>query len=257
MTDFHIHIGQFNTVYYYADRVFYALKANGIDEVWFSSTTSCLYCKESQAAKKDKAIHKNAPTAVALYEGVRDEIKNALIAAAEIEIKAHALYWVVPEIHFSKSVSVNRVMCEIPYDGFKIHPRAQNWNLSYKKNFLLLKEIFSYAENYDKLVLIHSDENYPPTLFEELIVLYPNANVQFAHCRPLAETLYMLRTYPNTVCDTAMASEENIKKLKQAGLSARIRYGSDFPITHYRSENPKTDPTCKELTDILKRTKCF
>ena len=39
MTDYHVHIGQFDKAYYFADRVFSALKASGVDEVYFSSTT--------------------------------------------------------------------------------------------------------------------------------------------------------------------------------------------------------------------------
>ena len=236
MTDYHVHIGQFDTVYYYADRVFSALKANGIGEVWFSSTTSCLYCKE-----KD------------LYEGVKEEMKNSLLAASEIGLKAHALYWVVPKIHFEKIVSVKEAMSEIEYDGFKIHPRAQKWDLSDEKTASLAKEIFSYAQMHNKMILIHCDEDYPPTLFEHLIASHPKASVQLAHCRPIKETLYMLRTYSNTICDTAMADKDTIEQLKQAGFSSRIRYGTDFPIMHYRAIHPKTDPTQEELKAFLLR----
>ena len=63
MTDWHVHIGQYGSVYYYADRAFGALKAAGVHEVWFSSTTSCLYCKESEAARTAPKIAANAPSA--------------------------------------------------------------------------------------------------------------------------------------------------------------------------------------------------
>ena len=235
MTDYHVHIGQFDKVYYYADRVFFALKASGVDEVYFSSTTSCLYCPP-----KD------------LYEGVRGEVRDALSAATEIGIKAHALYWVVPDVHFS-IISIKQAMCEITYDGFKIHPRAQKWDLSDERIHALAEEVFLYAEKHDKMILIHCDEDYPPTLFEPFIKAHPASLVQLAHCRPLFDTLHMLKTYPNTVCDSAMVSKESIERIQNEGFADRIRYGTDFPITHYRAIHPKTDPTQEELKAFLLR----
>ncbi|MBQ3825465.1 MAG: amidohydrolase family protein [Spirochaetaceae bacterium] len=235
MTDYHVHIGQFDKAYYFADRVFFALKASGVDEVYFSSTTSCLYC-----SPKD------------LYEGVRGEVRDALSAAEEISIKAHALYWVVPDVHFS-IISIKQAMCEIAYDGFKIHPRAQKWDLSDERIHALAEEVFLYAEKHDKMILIHCDEDYPPTLFEPFIKAHPDSLVQMAHCRPLFDTLEMLKTYPNTVCDSAMASKENIERIQNEGFADRIRYGTDFPITHYRAIHPKTDPTQEELKAFLLR----
>ena len=234
MTNYHVHIGQFDKVYYYADRVFSALKASGVDEVYFSSTTSCLYC-----SPKD------------LYEGVRGEVRDALSAATEIGMKAHALYWVVPDVHFS-IISIEQAMCEITYDGFKIHPRAQKWNFGDERIYSLAEEIFSYAEKHDKMILIHCDEDYPPTLFEPFIKAHPASLVQLAHCRPLFDTLHMLKTYPNTVCDSAMVSKESIERIQNEGFADRIRYGTDFPITHYRSKSPMYDPTEKELEEFLK-----
>ena len=101
MTDFHVHIGQYEKAYYYADRVFSVLKKNGVDEVYFSSTTSCIFCKESTNIRFSEHERKNAPSASTLYEAIRYEVKNALVCAKEIGIKTHALYWVVPDFHFA------------------------------------------------------------------------------------------------------------------------------------------------------------
>ena len=85
--DYHVHIGQYCKAYYYASRVFSALKAFGTDELWFSSTTSCIYCKESAVACTDPAVYKAAPSARNLYTGVRSEIRDALNAAKELGIQ--------------------------------------------------------------------------------------------------------------------------------------------------------------------------
>ncbi|MGP1576582.1 MAG: hypothetical protein ACTTH7_03685 [Treponema sp.] len=44
--------------------MFSALKACGTDALWFSSTTSCIYCKESAAARADPALYAAAPSAL-------------------------------------------------------------------------------------------------------------------------------------------------------------------------------------------------
>ena len=103
------------------------------------------------------------------------------------------------------------------------------------------------------MILIHCDEDYPPTLFEPFIKAHPTSLVQMAHCRPICETFYMLQNYPNTVCDSAMGSKESIARIQNEGFADRIRYGTDFPITHYRATHPKTDPTQEELKAFLLR----
>ena len=254
MTDYHVHIGQWGETYHEAEAVFSELKARGTDEAWFSSTTSCRYCKESIAVRDNESLQNELPTARELYELIRYEVQEAFESARKVGIKAHALYWVVPEIHFSASVSIEQAMSELHYEGFKIHPRGNVWNLDDERTAFLAEELFSYADAHGHLVLIHCDEDYPPTLFEPLIASHPRAIVQLAHCRPLGDTLALLRKYSNTVCDTAFVSDDTRREIERTGFANRIRHGTDFPITHYFSEKPERTPTEAELTTFL-RTK--
>ena len=253
--DYHVHIGQYCKAYYYASRVFSALKAFGTDELWFSSTTSCIYCKESAAAHAAPALYAAAPSALKLYKAVHSEVQDALNAAAGVGIQAHPLYWVVPDIHFTQDagIAVARVMEETPYDGFKLHPRAQQWDLQDERTAALAEEIFAYAEQHGKRILVHcgDDPCESPRLFEPFIQKHPGITVQLAHCRPAAETLALLQAYPNTVCDTAMANTEVVSRITAAGFGGRIVYGSDFPIPHWRSVHPEYDPTESELKQFL------
>ena len=222
MTDYHVHIGQYESVYYYAERVFGALKSAGVHEVWFFSTTSCLYCKESEVA--------NAPSARQLYETVCDEIRNALYVAREIGITVHPLYWVVPDVHFyaEAGVSVKSAMAEKSadgtalYEGFKIHPRAQKWDLADARTASLAEEIFSYAEAHKKLILIHcgQDDIERALLFESFVKNHPTSTVQLAHSRPLSETLYMLNTYSNTVWTRHLPMMQVFSHCKTRALKA-------------------------------------
>ena len=211
----------------------------------------------SAAHTSDMKIFDSAPTAIELYESVKGEVKNALKAADETGIKAHALYWVVPDVHFSGAITVEKAMEELNYDGFKIHPRAQDWDLGDTKNLALADKVFSYAEEHKKRILIHAGDDLfeNPRVFESLISLHPSVTVQIAHCRPVSDTLYILKEYPNVVCDTAMASDESIRQIKQAGYESRLCYGSDFPITHWQKERPQNDPTKQELVEFALKQK--
>lgn len=269
MTDYHVHIGQWFNIYYSSESVFTALKATGTDEIWFSSTTSERYCTESPAViesislgkKNANGKHANLqfPSALELYEIVREEIKNALKTAEKINLKAHALYWVVPEIHKSRlaNVTIEKAMAELPYEGFKIHPRGNIWDLNDEKTVALANEVFDYAEKHNLMILIHCgpDDCELPEKFEPFIASHPIVNVQLAHTRPLKNTLKMLKKYPNTMCDTAFAPKDVQNKVIKAGFSDRMRFGTDFPITHYYFCKPDHNPTAEELILFLQKNK--
>ena len=259
MTDYHVHIGQFEKAYYYADRVFSVLKKNGMDEVYFSTTSSCIFCRENTDDRFPEHERRNAPSASSLYEAIRGEVKNALLCAKETGIKAHALYWVVPDFHFANcGLTVKKAMEYVPYDGFKIHPFAQRWNLKDERIAELAEEIFDYAETNKKRIVIHTgdDDICSPRLFECFIASHKNVIVQLAHCRPKEQTIYMLQNYANIFCDSSMASKENIVEIARCGFESRILYGSDFPITHCRKVKPNYDPTEEELAVFYNKNFC-
>lgn len=251
-TDWHVHTGQWHEIYYEPRDVIRSLKVCGTDEIYFSSTTSERYCKESLAVQGNADLKKSLPTVRELYEFIRNEITVALDSAKEVGLKANPLYWVIPEVHFAKAATIKEAMSDLPYEGFKIHPRGNVWDLSDAKTAALVEEVFSYAEKRGKMILIHCDEDFLPTFFEPLIASHPKAIAQLAHCRPLKDTLYMLRTYPNVVCDTAFVDDETKKKIEEVGFADRIRYGTDFPITHYFCVKPKSNPTEENLVNFLK-----
>ncbi len=255
--DYHIHTGQWHEIYYEPRAVIGALKSSGTDEIYFSSTTSERYCKESFAVQGNADLQKSLPTARELYELIRYEVQEALEEAAKVGMSAHPLYWVVPEIHFSDAVSVEQAMAELPYEGFKLHPRGNRWDLADSRTMALAEKVFSYAEANSLFVLIHCgpDPFELPALFEPLIAKHPSVTVQLAHCRPLKETLEMLKKYPNTLCDTAFVSDDTRQKIESAGFADRIRYGTDFPITHYFACHPKATPTETELRKFLENGK--
>ena len=253
--DYHVHIGQWYDTYYDSHAVFSALKECGTEECWFSSTSSERYCAESIAVQGNADLQKSLPSARKLYEEIKEEVAEALRSASEIGMKAHALYWVIPEVHFSGAASVAEAMASLPYEGFKLHPRGNFWDLSDEKTRQLAEEVFSYAEKHGLLILIHcgEDDFERPTKFEPFIVRHSCATVQLAHTRPLEDTLYMLRSHPSTLCDTAFTPKEVQEKVRCAGFGERMRAGSDFPITHWYECGPKRNPTARELIEFLQK----
>lgn len=245
MTDFHVHIGQYENTYFYPHRVFSALKMSGVDEAWFSSTTSCIYCKESDAANRDPLLCSRAPSAVFLYENIRDEIKCALTASEKLDFKVHPLFWVVPEVMFA-GVGLDTVMGELNYDGFKIHTFAQNWNMLKEKNYNLVDSIFYFAQKHKKRILIHTgcEEKDSPRKFESFIRKYSSVKVQLAHCRNYYDLNYMLEKYDNVFVDCSASCNSVVSNLRDKFGTDKVLFGSDFPVLDKYSK----DPTVKELS---------
>lgn len=248
MTDFHVHIGQWRGgEYFYPQDVFKELKLRGVDEAWFSSTSSCIFCRESpRCPHKEK---KSAPTARALQDAIHEEIRGSIEAAAELGVKADALFWIVPDFFRAFYDESRRLNCgeeissilysilkeefrKAPYKGFKMHPFSQRWNLDDDFIFSLAESVFSLADKNQLRVLVHcgADESCFPEKFEEFIRKSPNAIVQLAHSRPAEKIIYMLKNYQNCVCDSAFAAKEDLREIQNAGFEKRILYGSDFPV---------------------------
>ncbi len=239
MIDHHVHIGQYENVYFYPHRVFSALKKSGVDEAWFSSTTSCVFCKESISAIRNPLIYSQAPSAVFLYESIRDEIKSAMEASCELDFKAHPLFWVIPDVMFA-GVDLDVVMNEMNYDGFKIHTFAQNWDILISDYYNLADSIFAFAQKHKKRILIHTgcEDRDSPRKFEPFIKRYPLVKVQLAHCRNYYDLNYILEKYDNVFVDSSASCKDIVLGLRSKFGAERVLYGSDFPVLDIYQNDP-------------------
>ena len=216
MTDYHIHIGQFNEKYYDALLLFKTIEKITpiITEVFYSSTSSC---------RNDVEL-----------SGVEEEITYAESFQSEkLHIKPYL--WFIPK-YSDQNISIESAIKSFDYCGIKLHPYAQNWNLENTKHLKSLKQIFRWAHDTEKYVLIHCgpQECDLPTRFEQFFKEYPNAKVILAHSNPIEETSEMVNKYKNVFCDTACVKKEDIFKLQNLIVDrSKILFGSDFPITNY------------------------
>lgn len=59
---------------------------------------------------------------------------------------------------------------------------------------------------------------------------YPEVTFILAHGKPISQTLTVLKGAKNAYTDSSFMTNESIKLICDAGLSARILFGTDFPI---------------------------
>lgn len=218
MTDHHIHIGQFNEVYYDALEVFNAIEANfsktGVSEVHFSSTSSC---------RDDVELPK-----------IEEETAYALKFKSDV-LAIRPYLWFVPK-YAEQKISVKSSMQAFDYVGFKLHPFAQNWDLENPIHKKCLNDIFEYAEENQKSILIHSGtgESCNPIRFEQFFKDFPNAKVILAHSNPPETVANLVNKYKSVFCDTAYVQRKNLKIVSQVIKDKnKILFGTDFPLTNY------------------------
>lgn len=217
MTDVHVHIGQFNETYYDSHEVFAAIEEScgefGIDEIFFSSTSSC---------RDDVELFR-----------VEEEIAWAQNFSSKC-FRAAPYLWYVPR-YAEQNISVKNAASSFDYAGVKLHPFAQKWDLENAKHKKALEEIFAWSSDTGKLVLIHTgiDKSVLPSRFENFFRDFPKAHPVLAHSNPVADTIAMMQKYQNVKCDIAFTPKKSIAKLTKSNFADRILFGTDFPITYY------------------------
>ena len=214
MTDNHIHIGQFEDVYYDPVEITDIVMSSGIDGMSFSSTSSCV----------DNI----------LYSEIEKEIISLLsVISYSVEV-IRPFFWYIPD-YINQNIKMESALSVIQYKGIKLHPFAQNWDFSNMQQMEILHKIFDFASRNTLPVLIHTGHSGVDCAnrFERFIGEYSDAKCILAHCRPLDVTIEMLKKYSNTYCDTAFTLKTDIRQIVSSGFKDRIIFGSDFPVTHY------------------------
>ncbi|GHV64577.1 hypothetical protein FACS1894199_03170 [Bacteroidia bacterium] len=212
MKDHHVHIGQFNDVYYIPTDILRIVVDAGIEKCYYSSTSSC-------------------KVGVTLGE-IEKEIIDCTKQFSPDTMQP--LLWYMPD-YIRQGITVDKAFANIPYRGIKLHPRSHRWNLHDSKHLDCLHSLFGFADIHRLPITIHTgeDEYEWPCFFEQFFDKYKNANSILAHCRPLDKAIEMFKKYPQLKGDTAFVSKENIQTIINRGFKERLLTGSDFPITHY------------------------
>ena len=221
MIDSHIHIGQYNEIYYNPVEIIQIVMEKCKEGLYFSSTTTC---KEN--------IH---------YSEVELEIEHTLSQVLEMGELIRPFLWYIPA-YIGQGVIFEDAIKNLPYKGIKLHPLAHQWDLKDDKILHTLHRIFEYAGYNELPVLIHTGNSGvdAASTFSQFFLIYPQTQFVLAHCRPLEEACSLIRIYPNVYGDTAFLTESDFSHIMAAGLGSKMIFGSDFPITHYFSNKYQT-----------------
>jgi predicted TIM-barrel fold metal-dependent hydrolase len=225
--DTHIHIGQFENVFYNPLEVLQIVADSGITSGVYSSTTS-----GKEGVK---------------YQEIRMEIELALYTFPSDIFKPYL--WYIPS-YMDEGITIAKAMEDLPYKGIKIHPVANDWNFKEQKNVYCLHELFAYAQDNSLPVLIHTGPNGvdAPGTFQSFFKQYKSVKFILAHCRPVDEAKIMIEKYPNVYGYTSFMDESGMRYVIKAGLADKLFTGSDFPITHYW-KTYQQDNNCISLYD--------
>lgn len=218
MIDYHVHIGQFNNTYYDAFDVFKAIEESytttKVNQIFYSSTSTC---------RDDVEFSK-----------IEEEIFYSQNFSSNV-LKVSPYLWYNPK-YIQQGISLYTVINHFDYTGIKIHPFGQHWDFSNSKHINCLNDLFSWADQYNKYILIHCGNDFCdlPSRFLDFFVRYPNSKPILAHSTPVQMTSKIINIQKNVYCDTAMISKKIIKQLKSSITDKdKILFGSDFPVSHY------------------------
>jgi len=214
MTDSHVHIGQYEDVYYDPFEIMDIVMSAGMEAMSFSTTSSC---REN-----------------ILYPEIEKEITAFLSGISYSAETVRPFFWFIPD-YINQNITIENAFNVIPYKGIKIHPFAHIWNFDDLRHIETLHNLFDYADRHCLPVLIHTGHSEVDRAdrFERFIREYHSTKCILAHCRPLDTTIEMLKKYDNVYCDTAFTTETELRTIVFAGFEKRIIFGSDFPITHF------------------------
>lgn len=241
--DLHVHCGQYFDAYYEPACVIKILHQNGIKKIWISSTSSCI----SWSTQEEKAEIINL---------IDEEIKCAIKAASLYKMNIIPLYWVSMQRH-SEGESIDFIMNNSPYKGFKIHPKSGDWSVKNTNADKLFEEVCVYASKYFMPILIHSgiDNVDTPIRFEKFFGKYSDVRFVLAHCKNTQEIIRIFSNYNNVYGDVSFCPKESYKLILEKGYANRMQLGTDFPITYwFENKNENLNNLEYRLNQNYKKT---
>ena len=207
MTDSHIHVGQYFSIYSAPLSIKSFLDSVGVRSFAVSSTTTC-----------DEDFHK-----------VVDEIKGIKKLCGD---RALPVLWVLPQMFRDVDNTLGALMDSgIDWRCLKIHPQLhpEVWS---KDGSPEMKWVIRLSRTLNCPILIHSGEmpGCSPLLYANTFMDNPDRTFILAHGRPIKETIEIMTECPNVWVDTAFMPTEHIVELCKAGFVDRILWGTDYPI---------------------------
>jgi hypothetical protein len=162
---------------------------------------------------------------------------------------AYPFLWITPKM-LNESPDLNKYFfCR--FYGIKLHGYYNGWKPNGKK----LHRVFQIARERGLPVMIHTGgmNCCDAGKYQKICEKFYDVTVILAHGRPLAETVEVMNSAPNTYTDTAFMPIIDIKQLIEHKLTARILFGTDYPVTSYYYRTPARTYYRRRLAILQKR----
>ena len=206
LIDIHIHVGQFNHLYFAPLNIHGLMEQLGISYYAVSSTTQC---EEN-------------------YPKVIDEIEELIRLDTK---KVLPIMWITPE--GLKGNIAWHLESSIKWRMLKIHPFLHKDIWTPRKGYI--EEVVDIARELSVPILIHTgiDEYCTARLFETTIAENPDIVFILAHGRSLDDALRLTRDYNNAYVDSAFMPIEDMMSFLDAKLPHKLLWGTDMCIPQY------------------------
>lgn len=225
--DNHVHVGWYWDGYHSAFEVWNGIKNAGINKCVVSSTSTC----------------------ADLYHNILTEFYQMISLAGKDNIIP--LLWISPKMIQKKWPLKKLLKSKIEWRGIKLHYVSHP---QFSHNPEIVKKALDVARDLGGVpVLIHTGEweNCHAGIFEPMIVENPRLKFVLAHGRPVEETVFLMKKYPNVWTDTAFMPLSSIQLLKDEDITDRVLFGSDAPINKiYFPEFSTIDYLKKKIREI-------
>ena len=224
MIDVHVHVGQFkDELYFSPEQVSQDMKALNVERYYFSSTSTG-----------------NVP-----FKCIRREIEELITFS---EGRAVPFLWVSPGM-LRRSNDLKFYFFR-DFAGIKLHGRFHGWE-PYGRP---IRRVLGIARDRNLPVMLHTGGDTPcdAGAYMKLCLEFSDVKIILAHGRPVDQAIDVMHECPNAWADTAFMPTEDILKLKEAGLSSRVLWGSDLPVMKYFYKNT---PVTKYYRDTVNEVK--
>lgn len=214
LIDTHIHVGQFNDLYFAPSAIHELMEQLDVDYYAVSSTSQC---------------EENYPKVISeMKELIRLDGKKVL-----------STMWITPEALQGNIAWY--LESNFKWRMLKIHPflNQTEWNPQGD----LFNEVLDISRELRLPILIHTgnEDCCRANLFEQAIKNNPDIIFILAHGRPIESTLRIAASYDNVYVDSAFMPIKDMKGICDAGLSHKLLWGTDMciPKHFYPNEDMK------------------
>ncbi len=208
VNDFHVHVGQFNDLYFSPEFIRDFLNSVDVDSFAVSSSSICGHDIEQT-----------------LYD-----IKRIV---SLFDKKAFPILWITPEMLSHNFLHVF-LESDIEWKCVKIRG-FHNWTTDSIESAVFVAQ----ALNIPFMMHTGGQQCCEAGQYYSLCKKYPHQLFVLAHSRPCDETIFVMENCKNVWADTAFTPIEDIVRMVDAGLEDRIMWGSDYPILelYYKTQD--------------------